>query len=445
MGWTSRLTVTTRKGWSAFGAAVRTLGFSSPSLPIGALAVALPVYLPHYYASHLGLSLAMVGVAFAAVRLFDIPLDPLIGLVIDRTHTRFGRYRLWMAAGLPVFMLAIHQLFVPPAHEGYAYLVGWLLAYYVGLSMILLAHLSWAARIAPDYHARSRLFGWIQILGVAGAFTMPLASNLTVMGWLLIALAPLGVAAALATTREPITAAGSEVHLRLADYWEAISRPDLRRIIAADFCLQMGPNWMAALYLFYFHDLRGFSAAQSNLLLLIYIASGLVGALVVSRLATVFGKHKTLMAATTGYSLGLIGLSLLPRANFAAAAPFMGAMGFLATSFVLLDRAMVADVGDAVWLETGHQRTGLLYAILTSSQKLAGALSIGLTFAVLGWLGYDAREGAVNTAAAIHGLGWTFLLGPVIFVMLGGGCYIGYTLDARRHGDIRAALEAREG
>jgi Na+/melibiose symporter-like transporter len=72
-------------------------------------------------------------------------------------------------------------------------------------------------------------------------------------------------------------------------------------------------------------------------------------------------------------------------------------------------------------------------------------LSITLSFAVLGAIGYQAKEGAVNTPAAIHGLELVYLIGPVVFVMLGGACYIGYKLDDKRHAEIRAALDERDG
>ena len=42
------------------------LGFSLSNLPLGALAVAVAVYLPPYFASHLGVSLAVVGSAWAS-------------------------------------------------------------------------------------------------------------------------------------------------------------------------------------------------------------------------------------------------------------------------------------------------------------------------------------------------------------------------------------------
>ena len=74
----------------------------------------------------------------------------------------------------------------------------------------------------------------------------------------------------------------------------------------------------------------------------------------------------------------------------------------------------------------------------------SSAFSIGLTFFVLSRIGYDAADGAKNTAQAIHNLELVFLVGPVVFVMLGGACMIGYGLDAARHADIRRQLDERD-
>jgi Na+/melibiose symporter-like transporter len=201
---------------------------------------------------------------------------------------------------------------------------------------------------------------------------------------------------------------------------------------------------MSALYLFYFHDARGFTVGAASLLLLIYVAAGVAGAMALSWAATRLGKHRTLMIASTGYSLGLILLAFVPRGEFLLAGGFMAVMGFLAAGFPLLDRAMVADVGDAVRLETGKNRISLLYAMITTSQKVAGAISIGFSFTVLGWIGYQAKEGARNTPDAIFGMQLVYLIAPVVFVMIGGACFIGYTLDSRRHADIRAQLAERD-
>jgi GPH family glycoside/pentoside/hexuronide:cation symporter len=433
------------------------VAFSLPGFSIGALAVALTVYLPHYYAAHRGLSLAAVGLAFAVIRFGDMFLDPLLGVAMDRTRTRFGRYKVWLAAGAPVLMLAVYMLFLPPGGVSLIYLAGWLLVYYLGFSLVLLSHSAWASVIASKYHERSRVFGVIQLVSILGAALVLLlpvllakrngssgAGDVGAMGLFIIIAAPIGIAAAVLFTRETIVRELESERFGLRDYWEMITRPDMRRIIVADFCLWLGPGWMSSLYLFYFHDARGFTIASASILLFIYVAAGVLGAAGLAALAQRLGKHRTLQIASTGYSLGLIGIALLPRGQFLVAGIAMFVMGFLAAGFPLLDRAMVADVGDAVRLEKGKQRTGLLYAMISTTQKLAGSTSIGLSYLLLGAIGYKAGEGAANAPAAIHGMEMVYIVVPVVFVMLGGACYIGYGLDSRRHGDIRAALDARD-
>jgi Na+/melibiose symporter-like transporter len=432
---------------------LRLLAFSLPGLPIGALAVALSVYLPRYYASHIGLSLAAVGLAFGVVRLVDMCFDPVIGVIMDHTRTRLGRYRVWLLAGAPLLGVPVYMLFLAPAGVPLIYLIGWLFIYYLGTSVIALSHASWASVIASRYHDRSRVFGTIQVISTIAAtavlivallFSKDSSSAVRVMGWFIVAVTPLGIAMASLFTPERIIAEHSTEKVTWRDYWEMVSWPEMRRIVAAAFCLTMGPGWMSAMYLFYFHDSRGFSFQVSTLLLGLYIVAGVFGAAGLSWLATRLGKHRTLIVASTGYSLGLMILNFLPRGSLVPAAIIMFALGFLAAGFVLLGRAMCADVGDAIRLAKGKHRQGLLYAMMTSVEKIAGALAIASTFTILSWVGYQAKEGAHNTPAAIHNLELVYLLGPITFVMLGGACYLGYKLDDKRHAEIRAALDERE-
>ena len=456
----------------------RLFAFSLPGLPIGALAVALSVYLPRFYASHLGMSLAAVGGAFMMVRLADMLFDPVIGVVMDRTKTRLGRYRIWLLGGAPLLGVPVYMLFLAPLGVSYIYLIGWLFLYYLGTSVIALSHASWASVIASKYHDRSRVFGVIQIVSTVAASAVLIvpslvgsknpASDVQDMGWFIVVVTPLGILIASLFTPEkvfeqpkaekvarPAIDPGLSLAQRLRirrnriwsviePYWEMASWPEMRRIIAAAFCLTLGPGWMSAMYIFYFEDSRGFSFRVATYLLLLYIAAGVFGAIGLSWLATRLGKHRTLMVASTGYSLGLMVLNFLPRGSLIPAATIMFLLGFLAAGFVLLGRAMCADVGDAIRLARGQHRAGLLFSMMTSVEKIASALSIGLSFTILSWVGYNAKDGAHNTPASIHGLELVYLLGPITFVMLGGACYIGYKLDHKRHAEIRAELDARD-
>jgi len=432
----------------------RLFAFALPGLPIGALAVALSVYLPRFYASHIGLSLAAVGLAFGVVRIVDMAFDPFIGVIMDHTRTALGRYRVWLLAAVPLLGIPVYMLFLAPAGVSIAYLIGWLFIYYLGTSVVTLSHASWASVVASRYNDRSRVFGMIQVVSTIAAtgvlivallFSKNSVAAVRVLGWFIVVVTPLGILTASLFTPERIVAEHSGEKITLKDYWEMVSWPEMRRIVAAAFCLTMGPGWMSAMYLFYFHDSRGFTFQVSTALLGLYIVAGVFGAAGLSWLATRLGKHRTMIVASTGYSLGLILIALMPKGNVPIAAILMFSLGFLAAGFVLLGRAMCADVGDAIRLAKGKHRQGLLYAMMTSVEKIASALAITFTFSILALVGYQAKDGAHNTPPAIHNLELVYILGPIFFVMLGGACYIGYRLDHKRHAEIRAALDARDG
>jgi Na+/melibiose symporter-like transporter len=122
----------------------------------------------------------------------------------------------------------------------------------------------------------------------------------------------------------------------------------------------------------------------------------------------------------------------------------MVAVGFVASSFVLLVRAMVADIVDEVRLETGQDLTSLMFSLVTTTSKVGATITVLIVFPILQLVHYNGKEGAVNTPDAIFGLEMCYLFAPIILVFGGGAALLGYKLDARRHEEIRAALEERE-
>jgi Na+/melibiose symporter-like transporter len=432
------------------------MSFAATSLPISAVGLAMAVYLPRHFASHLGVDLALIGSAFFIVRMIDIPIDGLLGWSMDKTRTPWGRYRIWTLAGLPLLMLGVYFLFMPPAGVGRGYLIVWLLVLYCGNSMLDLSHRAWAATLAPHYNDRSRLFGIMAAVGVLGAASVigiPIINearggqdqgNVEAMGWFILALAPVATALVVLRTPERIAPSIPGHEFRLRDYGALLVRPSFLRVILADLCLSFGPGWMSALYLFFFTDSRGYTTGQASVLLAVYILSGIVGAPLMARLATRLSKHRTVMLASAGYSLTLITFLAIPQGNLLVGAIPLFVAGFLASGFTVLTRAMTADVADEVRLEQGRERSGLLYAMTTMTTKVAGALSIGLTFGALSMVGYDPGEGAVNGAAAIRHLEVVYLSGPIFFVMLGAFSMIGYRLGADQHAEIRRQLDARD-
>lgn len=433
--------------------------FASAALPVGALQLPLAVHLPNYYASHIGLSLSAVGFAFTVVQLIAISFDPALGIAMERTHSRFGRFRPWLMLSVPILIVSALAVFMAPVGAGLFYLVFWLLVFYLGYSMSMLATNSWGAALVPGYHERSRLYAWLQFAGLGGAVLMLMippvlawiwnageAAAVRTMGGFLMLAVPLTVFFAVMVVRDPPRPADEIVnHFSLRDYLSLIAQPNMARILFANFFLTLGPSMMGALYFFFFCDARGYSFAEANILLFIYIAAGLGGAPAFAHIAMRLGKHRTIMlAAVINVVLQAVVLAL-PRASMLLMAPAMFLVGFAANSYALLLNAMVADVCDEVRLETGRDRTPPLYSLMTCTMKIGSAVPVGITYPILALLGFNAAEGAVNTPAAIAGLEWCFVIAPIAVLLLGALAMWGYRLDAVRHREIAAMLAVRDG
>ena len=430
--------------------------FASAGMPVSALTIPLAVYLPNYFASHIGLSLGAVGVAFTAVRFIDIALDSLIGLSIASTTTPVGRFRPWMAASVPLIGLATYMLFMAEPGISVFYMIGWLLVLYAGFSMLTVGHASWAAALVPEYHQRSRVYGWVQAVGVIATVTtlvLPIvlaakgykapSDGVHAMGWLIIAITPLTVLLCIALVKEPrIPELLQGITLR--DYGRLIARASLLRMLAADLFLALGPAITAALYLFFFTQVLGFSRIQTNLLLLIYIAAGLVGAPSWAQVAKRLGKHQTVMLGCVLYGFAQAIVFFGPRGSMAFMTLAMFFAGFVVSCFTFLIRAMAADISDEVRLDLGVDRAALLYGLITSTSKIGGAASVGITFSILGAFGFNQHEGAINTGAPLYALEACYVVVPIVTMFVGALALWGYKLDAVRHDGIRNALDVRD-
>ena len=128
----------------------------------------LTIFLPAFYASVIGLDLALVGIVFTVVRIADLFFDPFVGGLMDRTRSRWGRFRPWLLAGGPIVMAGAAMLFMAQPGVGPLYLALALAIAYAGYSIVILSQMGIGAAISPDYNERSRVFAWWQIFNVAG-------------------------------------------------------------------------------------------------------------------------------------------------------------------------------------------------------------------------------------------------------------------------------------
>ncbi|EJS8538786.1 MFS transporter [Salmonella enterica] len=91
-------------------------------------------FLTFFYTDVFGLTPALVGTLFIALRVFDAISDPVMGIITDRTQSRWGRFRPWQLwIAIPIGIIGVLTFTVPDAGMGVK--ITWAFGTYLLLSV----------------------------------------------------------------------------------------------------------------------------------------------------------------------------------------------------------------------------------------------------------------------------------------------------------------------
>jgi Na+/melibiose symporter-like transporter len=429
----------------------RLAAFASLGIPLAGAGLPLSVYVPAYYGQMIGL--AVVGGVFMLTRLWDMVSDPLIGVLSDRTRSRFGRRKPWIAAGGVIFAASTWAIFLPAGHPGALYLGAWLFAFYLGWTMMQIPFYAWSGELSARYHERSRVQTFVQTAAASsyvavlalpslldqGAHPSP-AANVHAMGvFTLLTLGP-ALALVLFSASEPVApAVPREDRPSIRQALTALGRDGLLlRVLFSDFGVVTAQTIRTSLFVFFVVGYLGLPKWGAALFLLQFVF-GVFASPLWLRVGYRIGKSRAAVAGELTQVAINLGLLLAAPGALAWVFALTVAQGLAQGSGNLMLRAMVADLADKQRLESGQERTGLLFSVFSMSAKLGTAIGVGVAFPLVAWLGF--RPGVVNTPQALLGLKLVFALGPALSHLLSAVLIMRFPLDEPRHAAIRAALD----
>lgn len=431
--------------------------YGLPSLVTSVAALPMALFVPAFYADDLGLPLAAVGGAIAASRLFDVVTDPLIGSLSDRLHTRWGRRKLWMIAGTPIFLVAVWHVFVPGQTVGLAYLLGWSALLYLGFTMIDLPHKAWGAELSTDYDVRSLVTSWREALSTAGqvgllAFLVLLgvrgidaaAEQLQGMAWLIVLGLPIMVAAAV--LRVPEGRPEGFKHGRrsfLAGLGLVAHNPAFGRMIGCVVLFVSGIAIQGTLHRLVLADVIG-DASSFPLMIFVENAATLAAVPLWLWVSMRIGKHRALMAAALWLAVLSLPLALLREGDTSWLIALVAVRGSSFASILFLANSIAADVIDVDTLASGEQRSGLYFAAWGMTTKLSLALGVLLGTVLPASIGYEPSAG-VTPPDVQAGLMLIYGCIPALMMATGALFLYRFPITRERHAEVRAALEARSG
>lgn len=429
--------------------------FASIAFPSVGMTLPLAIFLPPFYTKTLGLGLAEVGLVFMLVRLFDIVTDPVMGIIGDRFDSRWGRRRHWLVIALPFMMIGVYMAFMPTGSPSIWYLGFWLLVLYAGTTMKTISHTAWAAELSPDYDQRSRIAGFNSFAAYMGSLLIlgPLAflefrgtppaghEALTFFGTMALVFAPICVFAAVTLVGERPTAPAPRIGL-IRGLRMVLRNPHMRRLLLADAMAAIPGSVMSGLFIFYQAELLGNSQFNSLALIGFFVAH-IIGVPLWVRLSFRVGKHRAFGISSLCFCFTTSLFFFPGEGDVALFVAFLFFTGLTHSGLQFLLRSMGADVVDYDNVQTGGQRTGLYFALLSITAKAGGALAIGITYPLLAVVGFDAQGG--NSEDAKFAFRMIYLVVPVMAMILAYVFIRGFKLDEAEQRALQSRIAMRDG
>jgi Na+/melibiose symporter-like transporter len=434
----------------------RLAAFSALGIPITAAQLPILNFLPAIYAQQFGISLAALGTIFLLERLWGAVADPLVGALSDRTHSRWGRRRPWIAAGVAVFGLASLALYFPPAGVSPLYLGAALFTFYVGFSMIQIPLLAWSGEISGKYRERTRIVTFNTVAQSSALLLVILLPalidqlhlgddrlKLSAMGGVvLLTLLPAAWLTLRAFPEAPVVRAprvpgpGFLATLRLI-----AEEKLLLRVVLSDLAVTFGQGARNTLLLFVVSAYMGLPAWGATLMLSQYVF-GIAAGPIWMQVANRIGKHRAAIAGELVQVAINLGLLALTPGNLGLLLALTIAQGLAQGSGNLMLRAMVSDIADQHRLKTGQDRAALFFSAFSISMKAGMALAVGVALPLVAAAGFDPAA-AHHGETGLKALLLTFALGPALAHLCSAALLRGFTLDEATHEQIRRKLERK--
>ena len=426
----------------------------------------LGLFLLYYYTDVFGISPAAAATMLLVTKIVDAISDPAMGLISDRTDSRWGKYRpylLWVA--VPYALLGYLLFLGPDLSE-----VGKLIYAYVTYTLVMLAYTAinvpysaLLAVISPVAEERTKatqfrfVFASLGTLTV-GAFATPLVSLLgggdEVLGFRLtiILFAVLSVLIfwfTFASTRERVRPAPHQSSVR-EDMSALIRNASWVILVGTGILVVVGLVARFASIVFY---IKYYVQDQGLLVFWIFdrtavltscgLIGQLVGALMTPALAARFEKHHLIVGMNLLHAVLLGVCFLVPPEQFELIV-VLHSLGILTFGVIItLLFSMYTDCAEYGEWKTGKNTAGLTVSASMFSLKFGSAVGGALPGFILAGFGFVANE--VQTDMAITGIRLMFNILPAVFFLAGGLLMLFYRIDRETLSRVEAELHDRRG
>ncbi|MCD7727814.1 MAG: melibiose:sodium transporter MelB [Ruminococcus sp.] len=425
-------------------------------------------YLMMYLTDYRSVAPAFVGILFMVARVWDAFNDPFMGMVVDNTHTRFGKFRPWIIIGTVLNAIILALLFSNVNIEGRGYLI-WCSVFYIlwGMTYTIMDIPYWSMvpSLTDDENERNQIaaiprifasFAWLIVNSSGLVLATRLGNGDGVKGFSVLAM----IISAIFILSSIITciACKEKIAIKKAEktsirgMGRVLLKNDMVKVILAiallfNVAYQLSNSF--ALYYFKYVAERTFETDTSGVLYPVYATvAGFAQMASMAVLPTISQKIGRKVSFFLASFCPVFGFVLLWILGYAAPTSIIGVgvcsaivnigIGFMLV-FVTVILSEVVDYGE---YKLGTRNESILFSMQTFVVKFAGAFSGFLSGVGLTLIGYV--ENSEQTPGTENGMRVIMFLIPSILSAL---CFLiyakWYKLTPAYYKKVREEIQAR--
>ena len=428
------------------------LGYGIGDIGSNFFIVVTGFFLLFFLTDIVGVEPALAGMVLLFPKLWDVISDPIMGVISDRTRSRWGRRRPYLLYGALPFGLTFYLMFLVPGYESEvarALHVGLMFALgCTAFTVVNVPYSSMVAEMSDDYNERMSITSFRMIFAcvgvlLAGGLAMPLvsiggegAAGFRFMGLVLgVAITIICLICFWSTGKakvlpraEIIPPLKEQVRIALKNF------PFL--MLMAGYAIQsVGIGvLMAGLIYYVMHVMKLPEAAMSSVLPILFVTA-IVFIPAWVKLGAKLGKIKA-------YRIGLLIITVMLISLFFTASSqvvlfyvqvFILGIGF--SSFQLFPFSMLPDTIEYDQMKSGMRREGIFSGVWASGQKLAYSFGPGIVGFALSLSGFT--RGDVQPQSVETGIRIVFCLFPAFALLLSFLPFSRYDLTEERFKEIK--------
>ena len=439
------------------------LSYTALNFPTSAAGMPIFIFILPYYAGDLGLGLSLVGILFFLGRLTDIVTDPIMGVLIDRFPSRWGKHRHWIFISAPIFMVATYLIFLPPtSNPSSLYFFVSLFLVYLSFTLSSITQLSWSTFLAPDYDDRTRLLTLREFMALLGMFCViaipaivelydtSLSAKVSAIGVFVLIVIPLITINGLYQVPDTkLKKVQSKIENPFKTFKSFFGNSMLNKIVLAAALIAFCMSLNGALYLIWMDVVMELPEYSSRLMLMYYLVS-VLGLGIWRYLSIKTSKHFaagiSCLYAIVILLIGFIGFFFIrdmdESLKLIAVGSFIVLYGFSFSGPMPLINAIIADISDKLSLENGENISGTVFSYLTTITKVGFALAAVIPYLVLELVwGFNITLGTDNAESSKMAIFYIYTFVPIVSYCIAAYMLFSHSLGRDEHEKIKSVME----